>query len=86
MAVATTKTGKVARIIADCTGRGWLIFNDKLADGTRSLKVWGWRKEDYEQAKGFLEGLGCKVKLVEFTKHFARANKTKTVTRLHVQE
>jgi hypothetical protein len=81
-----TKTMAVAKVVCGANGRGHMIFNDKLVDGTRSLKVWGWCKEDYEQAQRMLDLLGCDAKVVQFTKYFARANTTKTVTRLHVKE
>ncbi len=84
--MATTKTRKVARIMCDSTGRGHWIFNDKLADGTRSLKDWGWTQADYTDAKGFLEGLGCKVTLVQKEKYSARGGRNYTMTRLHVTE
>ena len=47
------------------------VFNDRLKDGPkgqqrRSLKVQGWVKGDYTDAKRLLEAAGWKVELVEF--------------------
>lgn len=87
----TTKTREVARLVSNATGRGHSIFNDKMVDGTRSLKVWGWRKEDYEQAARMLDLLGCKVKMVVTPYYKDRhtwggGNNVGGKTRLHVTE
>ena len=58
-----TKTAMVARQIISA-GYGSTMFNDKLVDGRRSLKVWGWRHERYMYAKRLLENMGCKVEVV----------------------
>jgi hypothetical protein len=80
-----TKTRAVARALLT-EGKGWFIFNDKLADGTRSLKVWGWAAQDYTTAQAMLEAWGCKVKLVEAVKYSARGGRDYTMRRLHVVE
>ena len=41
--------------------QGGYIFNDKLVDGTRSVKVWGWTDADYDNAKNMLERAGLAV-------------------------
>jgi hypothetical protein len=84
--MARTKTRATAQALAKTVGRGWMIFNDKLADGTRSLKVWGWTVDDYAQAKAMLEVWGCKATLVEKVKYDARGGRNYTMRRLHVQE
>lgn len=81
-----TKTQAVARVLSASLGRGHTIFNDRLVDGTRSLKVWGWRKEDYEQAQRMLDLWGCTVRLVQRVKYSARGGRDYTMTRLHVTE
>ena len=81
-----TKTMAVAQVLCGTNKRGTAVFNDKLADGTRSLKVWHWLKEDYEAAKAMLELWGCKVALVEKEKYSARGGRYYTMRRLHVQE
>jgi len=82
----TTKTRIVARALSNATGRGHMIFNDKLADGTRSLKVWGWTLAEYKAAKELLAGMGCKATLVEQDKYSTRAGRFFTMRRLHVVE
>jgi hypothetical protein len=82
--MAVTLTNKVARVVMATSGKGTTIFNDKLVDGSRSLKVWGWTRGEYFQAKQLLEQAGCQAELVEFV-----ANKwgsIKKQIRLHVVE
>ena len=55
-----TKTGRVARELS----KDGFIFNDRLRDGRRSLKVWGWSERQYLLAKEKLEALDCTVKVV----------------------
>lgn len=81
-----TKTRATARALSTSIGRGWMIFNDRLADGTRSLKVWGWQDTDYKTAKAMLELWGCKATLVEKVKYDPRGGRNYTMRRLHVQE
>ena len=57
---------KLNRLIRAQAGKSRRVYNDKLADGTRSVKVRGWRKGDYKLAKSTLEAEGYEVKLVEF--------------------
>ena len=83
-----TLTTKVARKIMRKQGVGSILFNDKLADGSRSLKVWGWGVAQYEKAKRKLEKKGCTVKMVQFqTYGSARFGvQGRVQTRLHVTE
>lgn len=81
-----TKTTRIATAVCDITGRGWMKFNDRLKDGTRSLKVLGWTEEDYDGAAGLLRVMGCEVKVVKFAGYSFRAGRSYTQTRLHVKE
>ena len=38
------------KIMRQLAGKNATLFNDKLADGRRSYKVWGWNYLDYEKA------------------------------------
>ena len=82
----STKTRLVARTVCDVTGRGHVIYNDKMADGRRSLKVWGWGEDEYYRAKSLLEVMGCNVKLVVKERFDARWGGNIVVRRLHVTE
>lgn len=81
-----TKTRATAQALSKSTGRGHIIFNDRLADGRRSLKVWGWQYSDYKVAKAMLEVFGCKVEMVEKEKYSARGGCDYTMRRLYVTE
>lgn len=41
------------------------VFIDKLKDGRRSLKVWGWTAAQYAHAIDFLLARGCHVHVVK---------------------
>lgn len=79
-----TKTAQIARAVTAMTGRGFLMFNDRLKDGRRSLKVWGWTFKDYEMARELLTRAKCQVRVVEFDGYSRGA--VKRQIRLHVQE
>ena len=79
-----TKTAQIARAVTAITGRGFLMFNDRLSDGRRSLKVWGWTFKDYEMARELLTRAKCQVQVVEFDSY--SRGMTKRQIRLHVQE
>ena len=82
--MAVTLTTRVAQVVRATTGKGTQIFNDKLEDGTRSLKVWGWTRGEYFQAKQLLEQAGCTCDIVEFMTRRWRARYKQI--RLHVVE
>lgn len=84
--MAITKTTQVARTVALLSGAGTFRFNDKLVDGRRSLKVWGWSDAEYRMAKGMLEDMGCKVEVVQTPVYRDRIGVKRTHTRLHVTE
>lgn len=78
-----TKTTRIARKLA---GPRATIFNDKMVDGRRSLKVWGWKRNDYEECERQLRAAGLAVELVERNTpktYFRAAGKQ---IRLHVTE
>jgi hypothetical protein len=81
-----TKTRKVAHAVSHSTNRGGMIFNDRLHDDRRSLKVWGWTRQDYILAKGMLESLGCQVEIKEFSSRSFMRRGHYTQFRLHVKE
>ena len=82
-----TKTTQVARSVMLESGKGSFLFNDKLVDGRRSLKVWGWTSAEYLAAKSKLEAQGCKVNMVKApVYHDHRGARTVQNTRLHVTE
>lgn len=60
-----TQTFKVASAIRTLTGKGSVIFNDKLVDGRRSLKVWGWIYAEYAEAADILRKQGHEVTMVQ---------------------
>ena len=78
-----TRTTLTRKAVNQIGGAG-VVFNDRLEDGTRSLKVWGWTYDKYEKCAELLTSQGCKVSIVQFTK--TRYKTKKTVTRLHVIE
>jgi hypothetical protein len=82
----STKTRLVARTVCDFTGKGHVIYNDKMADGRRSLKVWGWGEDEYYRAKSLLEAMNCTVKLDVKERFDARWGGNIIVRRLHVTE
>jgi len=58
----TTKTRlAVNHVNAICNTKPWMVFNDRLDDGRRSLKVIGWTAAQYMRAVDFLLENGCKV-------------------------
>ena len=78
MAIST----KTRTVINELLTKGQFVFNDRLRDGRRSLKVWGWDNDTYARAKDMLEAAGCKCVIVKTPRKFYRGG----VTRLHVTE
>ncbi len=80
---------KLNQLIRAQAGKSRRVYNDKLADGSRSVKVSGWLRGDYKLAKSTLEAEGYEVKLVEFNIPLCgrgyRRDKGKQV-RLHVAQ
>lgn len=77
-----TKTRQVVNEI----GNAGVVFNDKLADGRRSLKVWGWTRSEYVLAANKLREMGCKVEVVNFKRRVPGRAMSKVTIRLHVEE
>lgn len=81
--MAITQTTRIARELA---GPRATIFNDRMVDGRRSLKVWGWKLHDYRECQRLLEAAGHKVEMIERNApqtYFRAAGKQ---IRLHVTE
>ena len=55
-----TKTRQAVNLVG---GKGRYAFNDRLLDGRRSFKVYGWRYADYKKAADILILAGCKVQI-----------------------
>ncbi len=81
----TTLTTQAANRIINQTGIGHTIFNDKLVDGTRSLKVYGWTETQYLMAAKMLIDAGCKVNVRGLIRKW-RNQKCTLQLRLHVSE
>ena len=81
-----TATTAAANAVIAVTGNGWLKYNDKLKDGTRSLKVRGWTQKEYEMAQYILDMAGHETELVEFLSYSWRSYGSYTQMRLHVKE
>lgn len=81
-----TQTNRIARQVIAETGIGTVVFNDKLTDGSRSLKVWGWTITEYLQAKQRLEAAGCQVFLVQFATPVNFGQSLRSQIRLRVVE
>ena len=59
---------KTRTVIKPLLTKGQFVFNDRLRDGRRSLKVWGWDKDTYARAKDMLEAAGCRCVIVKTPK------------------
>lgn len=55
---------KERKIITPVMKPGNIVFNDKMSTGGRSIKVWGWKSADYDEAQRLLEAAGYTVKRV----------------------
>ena len=60
--MAITKTRLVVNAV-NMIKDGWTdssgVFIDRLKDGRRSLKVWGWTSDEYIRAVHLLKQMGC---------------------------
>lgn len=81
--MAKTRTMHLIRGLA---GRDAVIYNDKLADGRRSIKVCRWGETDYNNAKRMLEFLGMIVTKKIHRGYSSRGGCHYTQIRLHVAE
>lgn len=86
----TTFTGTVAQMVESTRGQhaGWgLIYNDRMKDSRRSLKVRGWDSSHYAMAKALLEALGCEVEVTTTPMHDSSwGGSYGGWTRLHIWE
>ena len=81
MAISRVRTLSNAAI--EITGKGTQVFNDPMADGSRSIKVWGWGSADYLVAKELLERAGLVAWIVVLP---ANKHRKKPTVRVHVSE
>ena len=54
---------QLGQIVRGVVGKGGTVYNDKLANGTRSIKVekYGWTNKDYDAVQTALEAEGYTV-------------------------
>lgn len=77
-----SKTVRVLRpLIADR-----VFFNDLLKSGRRSIKVWGWKLQDYYTAESVLRSAGLLAEIKFTLKYSSRRGEHYTQPRLHVTE
>lgn len=81
--MAVTKTMQIVRKLA---GKDATVFNDKMVNGDRSIKVWGWKNTDYTNAKTALEAAGLRAVLTTYNGYSYRIAANYTQTRLRVTE
>jgi hypothetical protein len=81
--MAISKTRTVINAAIAITGKGTQVFNDPMADGSRSVKVWGWGSAEYLVAKELLERAGLVAWIVVLP--VTKLRKKPTV-RVHVSE
>ena len=73
------------KIMRELAGKNATVFNDKMADGRRSYKVWGWKYLDYEKAWAHLLKAGIKSEVVVARAYYsARGARAVQNTRIHV--
>ena len=54
----------ITQVVRSIVGKEKTIINEGLADGRRSLKVWGYKSQDYKPVIHALEAAGCYVVLI----------------------
>ena len=87
MTVDYSPAVKYVRLVArKLKGRTASVFNDRLRDGTRSVKVWGWSKANYEDVAIDLRTMGYTVAVrdVGFVLTWLRVPTKKRQYRLHI--
>ena len=72
------------KVIRKLAGPIPIIFNDRLIDGTRSYKIWGWDLPDYNRALQALKSAGFTAKLVFFEGYSQRGRRQYIQPRIHV--
>lgn len=61
--MSATKTRMAVNLVGVPVANWHTVYNDRLLDGRRSLKVIGWGFEEYRLAGDILYLAGCKVQL-----------------------
>lgn len=61
--MSTSITTTIVKAYCLVNNKGSFIFNDKLKDGTRSVKVWQWDAGDYMTVAQQLRKAGCAVSI-----------------------
>ena len=74
-------SSKIVRQLAGSTAR---IFNDKLVNGVRSYKVWGWAQSDYERCVSMLQANGIAATLIIHRAYSSRGARWYEQPRIHV--
>lgn len=75
----------VTKIVRGVVGKSAMIYNDKRADGVRSIKVnYGHNEAQIDAVRAALEAAGYKVSKVQHTYFEQHVAKDITATRLHV--
>ncbi len=77
-------TSNMMKIVRKVVGNDAVLFNDKLKNGSRSIKGWGLREADYDAVQAALEAAGFTVSKTRHTYFEQRLAMTVTTTRLHV--
>jgi len=72
------------KIIRKLAGPYLVIFNDRLIDGTRSYKVWGWKESDYENAVLALKSAEFDAELITYNGYCARSKRYYSQPRIYV--
>lgn len=71
MSKSTNAAVAVIRAYAYASGvPAHYVYNDPLKDGRRSVKVWGWQREDYQKALSVLRASGLSGRIVRNTNSY----------------
>lgn len=81
-----TQTTRLARQHMKATNKGSTIFNDRLVDGRRSLKVWGWSLPQYESFQRVLKQAGLNSVIISGPRRSPWARAGDLQYRIHVDE
>lgn len=87
MTAKITETRRIVKKVIKETGKGVTIFNDRLRDGRRSVKVWGWDLPQYELCERRLKAVGIVSSIVTLkANRWDQQNGKKIQYRLRVYE
>lgn len=59
--IPASNPAKLVRAMMTTFGSGAYLFNDRLKDGRRSIKVWGWTQDEWRVAINILRAHGFTV-------------------------